>query len=508
VLNPALFDSSGFLAANIMSYMDTPSVEMPFPDTPAPLEEFPRRERFSEFLAALERPAEAENDAPVRDEPHDVETAALDAAEAVAAAENMSVRDIQAAAQTAVKPDDEAAVAASGITEAARPGAVSGGVAEGAAAVNEAAAVTDGTAAEFVKAANLETPLEELAPEAAPLADGQDKPVRQQAGAGRNGAESKVPPASGDAKNTEIPALDADNGVYVDENARMVEERLAALNEKSPAKTAVRSSGLDADGLAAGGGTEDAGTQAPYLSAAENIAAALNVKKEKETGVSSASGKKSPAERGRRQDERRGLSATDGKPMTQPSETFEARRVSSGGPAEAESAVNLRGGARNAPADGRGDGAKPAASFENFLVRELQQNLNGSIVRQAQVMLREGGEGTIRLSLKPESLGKVKIHLEMAENKITGKIVVESGEALRAFEHEMRSLEQTFRGEGFDGASLSLELDERDERQNGENWQQGGERNATRTASSRYGETAAVAFFGASCSAKQVNVLV
>jgi flagellar hook-length control protein FliK len=506
VLNPALFDSSGFLAANIMPYMDTPPVEMPFPDTPAPLEEFPRRERFSEFLAALERPAEAENDAPVRDEPHDVETAALDAAEAVAAAENMSVRNVQGAAQTVVKPDEEAVAAASGITEAARHGSVSGGVAENTAAVNEAAAVAEGEAAELAASANLEPSPEELAqaalPEAAPLADGQDKLVRQQASAGRNGTESKVPSASEDAKTTEIPALDADNGVYVDENAPMVEERLAALNEKSPAKTVVRSDGLSADG-----GTEDAGTQALYLNVAENIAA-LNVKEEKETGVSSVANKKSQAERGRRQDERRGLSAADGKPMTQISETFEARRVSSGGPAEAEIAVNLRGGARNAPADGRGDSAKPAASFENFLVRVLQQNLNGSIVRQAQVMLREGGEGTIRLSLKPESLGKVKIHLEMAENKITGKIIVESGEGLRAFQHEMRSLEQTFRGEGFDGASLSLELDGRGERQNGESWRQDGERNATRTASSRYGETAAVAFFGASRSAKQVNVLV
>ncbi|WP_026043699.1 flagellar hook-length control protein FliK [Treponema primitia] len=52
----------------------------------------------------------------------------------------------------------------------------------------------------------------------------------------------------------------------------------------------------------------------------------------------------------------------------------------------------------------------------------------------------------------------VKIRLEMAENKITGHIIVESNEALRAFEKEIHSLEQAFRDSGFDGASLDMAL--------------------------------------------------
>jgi flagellar hook-length control protein FliK len=74
------------------------------------------------------------------------------------------------------------------------------------------------------------------------------------------------------------------------------------------------------------------------------------------------------------------------------------------------------------------------------------------------MVLRDNGQGTIRLSLKPESLGNVKIRLEMAENKITGHIVVESEEALRAFEREVHSLEQAFRDSGFDGAELDMSL--------------------------------------------------
>jgi flagellar hook-length control protein FliK len=102
--------------------------------------------------------------------------------------------------------------------------------------------------------------------------------------------------------------------------------------------------------------------------------------------------------------------------------------------------------------------AKAGKAFEDMLARELHQNLNGDIVRHASIALRDGEEGTIKLALKPESLGNVKIHLEMAENKITGRIVVESEEALRAFQREIHSLEQAFKDSGFTYADLNLSM--------------------------------------------------
>jgi hypothetical protein len=70
----------------------------------------------------------------------------------------------------------------------------------------------------------------------------------------------------------------------------------------------------------------------------------------------------------------------------------------------------------------------------------------------------------------------------------------------------MESLEQTFLGEGFDGASLSLELAEHQDAGGGE-WHPGGGRISTKTASSRYDGNAAGVYFGAEYSAKQINVL-
>ena len=114
--------------------------------------------------------------------------------------------------------------------------------------------------------------------------------------------------------------------------------------------------------------------------------------------------------------------------------------------------------------------AKSGSALENLLARELHQNLNGDIVRHASIALKDGGEGTIKLSLKPESLGNVKIALELSDNKITGQILVESEEALNAFRKEIASLEQAFKDSGFSAADLNLSLSSGE--QNAEGWEE------------------------------------
>jgi flagellar hook-length control protein FliK len=130
------------------------------------------------------------------------------------------------------------------------------------------------------------------------------------------------------------------------------------------------------------------------------------------------------------------------------------------GAARGEISLELRlsSQAQDAPAVETAWETRSGQAFEDLLARELHQNFNNDIVRHASIALRDGGEGTIRLALKPESLGNVKIRLEMAENKITGHIIVESEEALRAFEREIGSLEQAFKDSGFDGANLEMSL--------------------------------------------------
>jgi flagellar hook-length control protein FliK len=110
-------------------------------------------------------------------------------------------------------------------------------------------------------------------------------------------------------------------------------------------------------------------------------------------------------------------------------------------------------------ADGKaGESSTMGRTFEDALAAELRGNLSTDIVRDAAVIVRNGGEGTIRLSLRPASLGDVKIRLEMTENKITGHIIVESSEALRAFERELPVLEKAFKDSGFSETNLEMFL--------------------------------------------------
>jgi flagellar hook-length control protein FliK len=113
----------------------------------------------------------------------------------------------------------------------------------------------------------------------------------------------------------------------------------------------------------------------------------------------------------------------------------------------------------DSPKDAAGTRSDPKPqSFQDALSRELRESANADIVRHASLVLKDGGEGLIRLSLKPESLGTVKVRLEMADNRIAGKIIVETEEALRAFEKELQSLEQAFVDGGFDGAGLEVSV--------------------------------------------------
>ena len=113
-------------------------------------------------------------------------------------------------------------------------------------------------------------------------------------------------------------------------------------------------------------------------------------------------------------------------------------------------------------ARGGGEGAQgvaqnaAGASFAERLASELRNNA-ADIVRAGQIVLRNGGEGTIRLALHPETLGAVRIHLEMSgEKRVSGKITVSSREAWDAFSESMDSLVAAFSDEGFDAAGFDL----------------------------------------------------
>ncbi len=101
-------------------------------------------------------------------------------------------------------------------------------------------------------------------------------------------------------------------------------------------------------------------------------------------------------------------------------------------------------------------GAGNYSSFAERLSAEIRAN-SYEFVRAGQIVLRNGNEGLIRLTLHPESLGPVRIRLEMSgDKKLSGKITVSSREAWDAFEGSMDSLLQSFAEEGFNASNFDL----------------------------------------------------
>ena len=95
------------------------------------------------------------------------------------------------------------------------------------------------------------------------------------------------------------------------------------------------------------------------------------------------------------------------------------------------------------------------ASFGAMLSNQLQNNA-AEFVRTGSIILRDGNVGTINLVLHPESLGNVKISLELNDKLVSAQIQVASEEAFQAFKDSISSLKQAFAESGFDTGAFDL----------------------------------------------------
>lgn len=103
-------------------------------------------------------------------------------------------------------------------------------------------------------------------------------------------------------------------------------------------------------------------------------------------------------------------------------------------------------------------GDRAPASFADNLAARLRDGGSLDIVRSAQIVLKDGDAGLIRLRLEPESLGGVKIELKMADKQISAKIIVESDLAGEAFRSSLDSLRDAFSSSGFETTSIEVEV--------------------------------------------------
>ena len=113
------------------------------------------------------------------------------------------------------------------------------------------------------------------------------------------------------------------------------------------------------------------------------------------------------------------------------------------------------------------DAAPKTNDFATVLAERLREGGNTEIVQSARIILKDGDAGTIRMRLNPPELGNVKIELNLADNSISGKIIVESDDAKSAFEKGLAELQDAFRSGGFESAKLEVSVGSGDAGQGG-----------------------------------------
>ncbi len=138
------------------------------------------------------------------------------------------------------------------------------------------------------------------------------------------------------------------------------------------------------------------------------------------------------------------------------------------GDGTADITMQLAGGGEAGGKTGSIASGGKEANFGAMLANQLQGNA-AEFVRTGSIVLRDGNMGTINLVLYPESLGNVKISLELNDRMVSAQIRVASEEAFMAFKESISSLRQAFSDSGFDTGSFDLSWSG-----NGQN-QQGGQ---------------------------------
>jgi flagellar protein FlbC len=107
-----------------------------------------------------------------------------------------------------------------------------------------------------------------------------------------------------------------------------------------------------------------------------------------------------------------------------------------------------------------------SANHFQRVFRNFQDNTQGDFIRSARLVLKNEGQGEIRLMLRPEELGSVRIKMELADNRITGRIIVDTPQARETLEQNLPGLYKALRDSGFESASLDVAVGGRDGKAN------------------------------------------
>jgi flagellar hook-length control protein FliK len=81
------------------------------------------------------------------------------------------------------------------------------------------------------------------------------------------------------------------------------------------------------------------------------------------------------------------------------------------------------------------------------------------LATKAQEFLRQG-RAEFRVTLQPPSLGRLRVRLEVTENRAVARIVASSPEAAMTLGREREDLFRAFQAQGFESVDVRIEADD------------------------------------------------
>ncbi|MCF6335075.1 MAG: flagellar hook-length control protein FliK [Spirochaetales bacterium] len=105
-----------------------------------------------------------------------------------------------------------------------------------------------------------------------------------------------------------------------------------------------------------------------------------------------------------------------------------------------------------------GESKTLTTTTSSSLMRQLEETVNNKIVKQSSIILKDDNTGEIKLILKPEFLGRVRIRLNLQENRSSVQIIGENSALKVICEQNLHNLESAFKENGFDTASLNVSV--------------------------------------------------
>jgi len=99
----------------------------------------------------------------------------------------------------------------------------------------------------------------------------------------------------------------------------------------------------------------------------------------------------------------------------------------------------------------------PAPAPAPTPLERLHEMAGSELVKASQLVLKDGG-GEIRLLLKPESLGSVRVRMNLVDNAIEGRIIVDSAAVKHVMDGSVDALRRALTAEGFQMGSLQVSV--------------------------------------------------